>query len=174
MKIGIISDIHRKTQYLDIVLNKLKQLDIQYLICAGDIVEQKHLQKIADFGISYVCVFGNNDYLLANVSHLYNIYKEPYYFKIANYSFKLMHIPFYMSGDTDIVIFGHTHKFEVSFINDTLFINPGEVCAREKSLIEFALLTIQDNYNVQYFSTNPTKLSWHIQTFQYKKGKKSK
>jgi hypothetical protein len=53
-----------------------------------------------------------------------------------------MHLPFYMSADTEVVIFGHTHVFECDFKNKTLFINAGEVCAREKPLSSCAMLEI--------------------------------
>jgi predicted phosphodiesterase len=57
-----------------------------------------------------------------------------------------------MNGDSDVVIFGHTHIFESDFKNNTLFLNPGEICAREKPLSEFVLLDINEKrYLVNYF-----------------------
>ena len=57
-----------------------------------------------------------------------------------------MHLPYHLIPDVDIVIFGHTHIFEKKdYKNKTLFINPGEVCAREKPLIECVKLEIKEN-----------------------------
>ena len=56
-----------------------------------------------------------------------------------------MHLPYYLSPDSDVVIFGHTHMFEQEYKNKTLFVNPGEVCAREKPLIECVQLEINEN-----------------------------
>jgi predicted phosphodiesterase len=56
-----------------------------------------------------------------------------------------MHLPYHLTPDSDIVIFGHTHEFECDYKNKTLFLNPGEVCAREKPLIECAKLEINEN-----------------------------
>ena len=166
MKIGVISDIHSKTKYLEYAIDKLQKLNIEFLICAGDIVLEENLKPINQF--KNISVFGNNDFALLNLSAKYNIFKEPYYFKLDNKTFKLMHLPYYMSADCDIIIFGHTHKFEVNFINNTLFLNPGEICAREKPLIEFATLHItQEKYIIEHFFSNPSKINWDKETFSY-------
>ena len=47
--------------------------------------------------------------------------------------------------NSDVVIFGHTHMFEQDYKNKTLFVNPGEVCAREKPFIECVQLEIKEN-----------------------------
>ena len=170
LKIGIFSDSHKKTKYLKKVLKLFKKEKIQYLISAGDLEIEDNLKLMKDFGKPYVAVFGNNDFNLFSAQNDYNIYKEPFYFQIKKTSFKLMHLPFYMSGDTDIIIFGHTHKFEVNFINNTLFLNPGEVCARKKDLIECAILDIIENkYIINYYSTNKDKISWKNLEYSFKK-----
>jgi hypothetical protein len=64
---------------------------------------------------------------------------------MASTKFKLMHLPFYMLPDADVVIFGHTHKFSTEFVNNTLFLNSGEICARNKPVSEWAMLEIQES-----------------------------
>ena len=56
-----------------------------------------------------------------------------------------MHLPYHLTPDSDVIIFGHTHIFECDYKNKTLFLNPGEVCAREKPLIECLQLEIKEN-----------------------------
>jgi predicted phosphodiesterase len=56
-----------------------------------------------------------------------------------------MHLPMHLTPDTDIIIFGHTHEFDCQYINRKLFLNPGEICAREKEFIECAKLEINAN-----------------------------
>jgi predicted phosphodiesterase len=56
-----------------------------------------------------------------------------------------MHLPYHLTPDSDVIIFGHTHIFESDYKNKTLFLNPGEVCAREKPLIECLQLEIKEN-----------------------------
>ena len=145
MKIGILSDSHLKSDYTKEVIDFLKEINSEYLIHAGDLCIEKNLQLLEESKLKYVAVFGNNDRPLHSLSSAYNIKQEPYYFKIEEIKFKLMHLPYYMTPDSHIVISGHTHIFECEYKNNTLFINPGEVCAREKPLIECVQLEIKEN-----------------------------
>ena len=145
MKIGILSDSHLKSDYTKEVIDFLREINSEYLIHAGDLCIEKNLQLLEESKLKYAAVFGNNDRSLHGLSSLYNIKQEPYYFKIEEIKFKLMHLPYYMTPDSQIVVSGHTHVFECEYKNNTLFINPGEVCAREKSLIECVQLEIKEN-----------------------------
>ena len=79
-----------------------------------------------------------------------------------------MHLPYYLTGDSDIIIYGHTHNFEQKFINGRLFINPGEVCARNKNLTECVLLEINNvQYTVNYYFKKPEENSWKEQVVSY-------
>jgi hypothetical protein len=112
----------------------------------------------------------NNDYSLVELSNHYNIKKEPSYFKIENTTFKMMHLPFYMTPDSDVVVYGHTHIFEHNFNGKTLFINPGEVCAREKPRIEFVILQIsEESYKIEYNYFKKEDLSLHKEEYIYEK-----
>ena len=145
IKIGILSDSHLKSDYTSDVINFLKAQKCEYLIHAGDLCTEKNLQLLEESNLKYIAVFGNNDRNLLSLSSKYNIKQEPYYFKIQDLKFKLMHLPYHMTPDSDIVIFGHTHEFECDYKNKTLFLNPGEVCAREKPVIECVKLEINEN-----------------------------
>ena len=145
IKIGILSDSHLKSDYTKEVIDFLKAQKCEYLIHAGDLCIEKNLQLLEESELKYIAVFGNNDRDLLSLSSKYNIKAEPYYFKIQDSKFKLMHLPYHLTPDSDIVIFGHTHEFECDYKNKTLFLNPGEVCAREKPLIECVKLEINEN-----------------------------
>lgn len=153
IKIGIISDSHTKTDRATKAIDMLLEEGVEFFIHAGDIVEEDTLEYLKNTKKRYIAVYGNNDAHLVNVHNKYNLVQEPYYFKLAETSFKLMHLPFYMSNDTDVVIFGHTHKFEVEYKGETLYLNPGEVCARNKPLSECVLLDITPaEFDVKYFT----------------------
>lgn len=156
MKIGILSDSHTKSDYQLDVINHLKENGAEYLIHAGDLCKLENLQQLEDSGLTYISVFGNNDNSLLKYSNDFFIKREPYLFKIKDIKFKLMHLPFYLTpDDCDVVIYGHTHKFETQYTNKTLFVNPGEVCAREKPISECVLLEINENqYIITYYFRN--------------------
>ena len=158
MKIAVISDSHRRFDLAKSAIDFLLKSGAEYIIHAGDIVLYDTIEYIKNTNLPYVAVYGNNDAHMIQYENEFNIKKEPYYFKIKDTTFKLMHLPFYMTPDSDIVIFGHTHIFEAKKIKDTLFLNPGEVCAREKPKSECVMLEIDDkNYMVNYFYKDPSE-----------------
>ncbi len=169
VKIGILSDTHRRTDLQEQVIAKLKAEGAQYLLHLGDLELEENLASLKNSGLPYAAVFGNNDIALRGLEAEYKISKEPYYLKIKDIKIKMMHIPYYMSSDSDIVLFGHLHKFSVEYRNETLFLNPGEVCARNKNLTECVLLEVENkDYTINYFYKEPTASKWNSKV--YKKG----
>ncbi|HHD75516.1 MAG TPA: YfcE family phosphodiesterase [Campylobacterales bacterium] len=161
MKIGILSDSHTKTTLHQETVEHLSSLGAEYLLHAGDILLEEHLQMLKESGLPYACVYGNNDTRLISLDGQYNIFREPHYFKIEELKIKMMHMPYYLSADADIVVSGHTHMFEASLVNETLFINPGEVCAREKPLSECAFVTVSDGvFKVEYYFREVSSEAW--------------
>ena len=170
MKIGILSDSHLKSGYTKEVIDFLKEINSEYLIHAGDLCIEKNLQLLEESELKYIAVFGNNDRALHNLTSEYNIKQEPYYFQIKDIKFKLMHLPYYMTPDCQIVIFGHTHIFECEYKNKTLFINPGEVCAREKPLIECVQLEIKENeYIINRYFKNINEKNFKKEEYIYER-----
>lgn len=170
MKIGILSDSHTKVGYTKEVIDFLKEEGSQYLVHAGDLCVEENLQLLKDSGLVYVSVFGNNDMGLIPLSNKFTIKQEPYYFKIKDIKFKLMHLPYHLTPDADVVIFGHTHQFESECKNGTLYVNPGEVCAREKPLIECVLLEINENeYIITYYFKNTNKQFFEKEEYKYER-----
>ena len=154
MKIGIISDTHNKVANTQEAVAKLQEEGISYLIHAGDI-GQDVLDFLDSLNITTIAVYGNTDTGLdAEGLQKVRLYKQPYYFKIGKTTFKLMHQPYFLTPDSDVVIFGHLHTFSCEKAK-SLFINPGEVCAREKPRIECALLDL-DTMRVMYLYKEKT------------------
>lgn len=145
MKIGVISDTHTKIKKVQRAIETLKEDGAEFIIHAGDIVEVQALEMLKNSGLKYMAVYGNNDAHLVEYHNRFNLVQEPYYFKLANTKFKLMHLPFYMLPDAEVVIYGHTHKFSTEHVSGTLFLNSGEVCARSKPVSEWAMLEIQES-----------------------------
>lgn len=153
MKIGIISDTHSKVKKASLAINTLIDDGAEFLLHAGDIVELEILELLKNSTLKYIAVYGNNDAHLAEYHNKFNLVQEPYYFKLANTNFKLMHLPLYMYADADVVVFGHTHKASFEFLGDTLFLNPGEVCARSKPMSEWAMLEVKpDEFKVTRYT----------------------
>jgi putative phosphoesterase len=168
VKIGILSDSHKKTELTKDAIDRLKSLGCEVLVHAGDLEILENLELLKNSGLIYTSVFGNNDHNLLQYQEQYKIHKEPYYFKLRDVKFKLMHLPYFMNNDTDIIIFGHTHNFETKYENKTLYINPGEVCSRNKPLSECVCLDITDlKYQITYNFRNPNETTWNKKEITY-------
>ena len=172
MKIGIISDTHSKVKKAKIALDTLLDDGAEFIIHAGDIVELEMLELLKNSTKRYVAVYGNNDAHLVRYHNDYNLVKEPHYFKLANTKFKLMHLPYYMNNDSEVIIFGHTHHFFSEIKGDSLFLNSGEVCARKKPISECAMLEITDKeFIITHYTKHDTAHRFNTKEFSYQRSK---
>ncbi len=169
MKIGLLSDTHTKVGRSQKLIDHLVSEGAEFLIHAGDIVKPEILDQLRNSGLRYVAVYGNNDARLIEYHDRYHLVQEPHYFKLGGATFKLMHLPFYMGADAEIVVFGHTHVFECDFKNRTLFLNPGEACAREQPFSGGAMLEITETmFRVTHYlrAIGEEDFSEHHYTFE--------
>ena len=149
--LGVLSDTHNRIDLQNQAIDRLKEYGATHILHAGDFESVEALRALSNCGLPYACVFGNNDYALKEVASEYRIKSEPYYIKIANLKIKMMHLPYYMTPDSDIVIYGHLHKFHSSMEGNTLFLNPGEICGRESRRVEaVTLYRDRDRYILEH------------------------
>lgn len=144
MKIGVISDSHKKIgrakKGIDFLINE----GANYIIHSGDIVQIEVLEYLKVLSIPYLAVYGNNDKHLIEFHDDFNLVQEPYYFQIRDIKLKLMHHPYFMTPDVDILIYGHTHIAHSQMSGGTLFINSGEICARDHPFSKVAMINIKE------------------------------
>jgi len=149
-------------------LEYLLDKEVEYIVHAGDICSQRNIDALKATHKPFVLVRGNNDHRLSDPS----IQQEPYYFKIKEHTFKLMHLPYYLTPDSDVVIFGHTHHHKIEQKGGSLFLNSGEVCAREKELTEVMVLDVLDEeYRVTRAYRKPNSKIWIEQKSSFGRGK---
>ena len=142
-KIGIISDTHGLLR--PEVLEILK--DCKYILHAGDVNKDEILNVLRSMGNLYV-VRGNNDKDWAeNLRISLN-------FTIGGVKFFMVHNKKDVTwdlDDTQVVIFGHTHKYFEKIIDDRLWLNPGS-CGRSRfgGEVTMAVMTVEDGrYQVE-------------------------
>ena len=170
MKIAIFSDIHAKSELFLNALEFLIKRGTQAIIIAGDIGSKKCFMLAAESGLPIYAVLGNNDSHLKNLVGEFNLYVEPYCFNLNGVRFKLSHHPFFMTPDMDIIIYGHTHTQDIRFGNGVLYLNPGEICAREKDKSECISLEILENkFIVTAFLRSLNSNTWEETTFEYER-----
>lgn len=137
-RIGIISDTHGMLRR-----EVLKSLDgCDAIIHGGDINQQKILDKLKETAPVYA-VRGNNDKEWADELAL------SLSFELYGVHFLVVHnkknIPQDLTG-IDIVVYGHSHKYEERYTDGRLWLNPGSCGPRRFTLpITMSLLEIGDD-----------------------------
>ena len=136
-KIGIISDTHGLLR--EEVKERLK--DCTYIFHAGDVDRPEILDELRTMGFLYV-VRGNNDgYWAQNLRRSLN-------FSVGNVKFFMVHDrkdAAWELGDTQVVIFGHSHKYFCQEIDGRLWLNPGS-CGRSRfgGEVTMAVMTVEN------------------------------
>ena len=137
IKMGIISDTHGLLR--EKVKERLK--DCTYIFHAGDVDRPEILDELRTMGFLYV-VRGNNDgYWAQNLRRSLN-------FSVGNVKFFMVHDrkdAAWELGDTQVVIFGHSHKYFCQEIDGRLWLNPGS-CGRNRfgGEVTMAVMTVEN------------------------------
>ena len=137
IKMGIISDTHGLLR--EEVKERLK--DCTYIFHAGDVDRPVILDELRTMGFLYV-VRGNNDgYWAQNLRRSLN-------FSVGNVKFFMVHDrkdAAWELGDTQVVIFGHSHKYFCQEIDGRLWLNPGS-CGRNRfgGEVTMAVMTVEN------------------------------
>lgn len=137
IKMGIISDTHGLLR--EEVKERLK--DCTYIFHAGDVDRPEILDELRTMGFLYV-VRGNNDgYWAQNLRRSLN-------FSVGNVKFFMVHDrkdAAWELGDTQVVIFGHSHKYFCQEIDGRLWLNLGS-CGRNRfgGEVTMAVMTVEN------------------------------
>jgi hypothetical protein len=129
MTILIVSDTHRKHQYLEEQIKRMGQLDM--LIHLGDVEgAADYIRGLVDCPVEIVA--GNNDF--------YDPLPREREITIGKYKVLLTHghylgvnftrkdiIRYARSLGAGIVMFGHTHKPVIEYDDDVIALNPGSI-----------------------------------------------
>ena len=117
MKVGIISDTHNLLR--PEVVEMLSGCEV--ILHAGDISSQRILDRLEKIA-PVLAVRGNND--MGWADHL------PLYlkFQLAGKNIFMTHMKYDFPKNTsafDLVVFGHSHRYEYRKEGNTVFLNPG-------------------------------------------------
>ncbi|MFA5354587.1 MAG: metallophosphoesterase [Thermodesulfovibrionales bacterium] len=135
MIIGIISDSHDHLDNLQKTIDLFKERQVEHIIHAGDFTSPFTWRVLKHFEGGFTGIFGNNDgerVLMRKLSQE-RVYTQPYKLTLDGKRIVVMHEPDVVddlaaSGNFDLIVFGHTHVPEIRRENNTLIVNPGELC----------------------------------------------
>lgn len=132
--IGIMSDSHDNRDAMRAAVKIFNAMDCSLVIHAGDFVAPFAAVELAELTCTVKAVFGNCDGertgLARQIETIGIIHPEPYSFVWQGRNFILTHTQFannrHLAQNPDILVYGHTHKVDISCKKQTLIINPGE------------------------------------------------
>ncbi len=159
MKLGVISDSHDNLNMIKKVVNILNKENIDFLIHCGDIISPfvirvfENLNENVKNG-NFFGVFGNNDgdllYLIEKLGKICKLSSNEAILDLAGKKIYVSHGPdplviksLAKSGEFDIVCTGHTHDHNIKKINNTLVINPGELCGYLTGKATFVIVDLE-------------------------------
>jgi uncharacterized protein len=159
--IGIMSDSHDNLDAIRKVVKLFNSKNLDIVIHAGDLISPFTAIEFQKLDTELVAVYGNNDGEREGLRSgfkdicLLEDFKE---ISVEGWKFSIIHgtnsaivDSLRKSGKYDVVVRGHTHKLEI--LNDnTMLINPGEVCGYVSSKKTVVLLDTDDlSFEVIYF-----------------------
>ena len=181
MKIAVISDTHNLLR--DEVKEKLEESD--FILHAGDICSPAVYDAIKSLGKPMLTVRGNNDGSWAKergipkaadvrLSDVEGVSKFGKDFKIQNLRIYMAHdrkdIPAeVLEGDLgyDLVVFGHSHKYESFRAGKTLVINPGS-CGPVRFRLPVTMAVVE-----VFDSAERVSDKFHVRRIDFAQGKQA-
>jgi putative phosphoesterase len=134
MRIAILSDIHDNLWNLRLAIDALRGADA--LICCGDLCAPFVMDQLARFPGPVHIVFGNNDADLFRITRKstdrVRVHGEYFEGELGGKRVAVNHFdniarPLALSGEYDLVCYGHNHVFRVTRLGRTLAVNPGPI-----------------------------------------------
>ncbi len=158
LRILVISDVHDRIESIE----KLKRRvgDVDQVVILGDIISPFTLKMILDeISSNIVGVFGNNDgdrELLKKfapgiteqpLEMFFGVFKAIAFhgFKSVDLTKKVIYsLCFNPSHHYDIVLYGHTHIYDLNLVNNCLILNPGALSGYLTSEESYAFLHVKE------------------------------
>jgi len=152
MKIGVISDIHENFHNLIRALEKMQELNVEYIICLGDLMNAGIAKILAWQPVDTYLIWGNNDGEKVDVVKA--SYRENSSLTVSLNTYDFLNLdgkkifishyddlaePMAQSGNYDAVFYGHNHKMKLEYINDIPVVNPGELSAQKSGVASLAI-----------------------------------
>ncbi len=154
LMIGIIADSHDNLDWIKEAVDFLNRERVDMVIHAGDLIAPFTANDFSKLKMPFEAIFGNNDGERDGLRAAYSRICDLHDFKTFNLrGVKMVVIHGHQEelveclancGKYDVVIRGHTHKAKIEKKDETLIINPGELCGYVSGERTLALLDLDD------------------------------
>ncbi len=147
MLIGIMSDTHDNLEAIRKAVNFFNDNGVELVLHAGDYVAPFVSREINRLNAEFKGVFGNNDGEREGLRKALGIDGEILEVEATGVKIAVTHgtnelivRALVRSNLYDIVVVGHTHRYEIREEGRTILVNPGEVCGYLTGIKSVALL----------------------------------
>ncbi|NPA47635.1 MAG: metallophosphoesterase [Thermococci archaeon] len=147
MLIGIMSDTHDNLPAIRQAVDFFNEKGVELVLHAGDYVAPFVGRELERLNARFMGVFGNNDGERAGLRKALGVEGEVIEIEANGVKIAVTHgtndvivRALARSNLYDIVVVGHTHRYEIREEGRTILVNPGEVCGYLTGIKSVALL----------------------------------
>ena len=153
MKIGVVSDTHNNLKNIEIIINLFNDEKVPLVIHTGDISNANTLEKFSKLNSKLIGVYGNNDRNEPGLKEVakknnFQFQEPPRRLSLLDKEIVIFHEPDkidqFLSENKliDVVLYGHTHRYENITKNGVLYFNPGESAGMQKGKNAIGILDL--------------------------------
>ncbi len=155
MKIGVVSDTHNNLKNIKTIINLFNDEGVPVVIHTGDISNANSLERFSNLNSKLIGVYGNNDRNESGLKEVaqknnFQFQEPPRRLSLLDREIVIFHEPDnidqFLSENQliDVVLYGHTHRYENSIKNGVLFFNPGESAGMQKGSNAIGILDLKN------------------------------
>ena len=155
MKIGVVSDTHNNLKNIEIIINLFNDLEVPIVIHTGDVSNANTLEKFSRLNSELIGVYGNNDRNEPRLKEVaqrnnFKFQEPPRRLSLLDREIVIFHEPDNIdrflseNKSINVVLYGHTHRYENEIKNGVLFFNPGESAGIQKGSNALGILDLMN------------------------------
>lgn len=155
MKIGVVSDTHNNLKNIEIIINLFNDIEVPVVIHTGDISNASTLEHFSKLNSKLIGVYGNNDRNESGLKEVaqknkFQFQEPPRRLSLLDREIAVFHEPDKVdqflseNQSTEVVLYGHTHRYENTIKNGVLFFNPGESAGMQKGSNAIGILDLKN------------------------------
>ena len=155
MLVGVVSDTHNRVGHVKEIVNLFNQHMVSLVVHTGDITNSKTLNHFSKLNCPLKGVYGNNDRNELGLREVaqknkFQFQEPPRRLSLLDREIVIFHEPDkidqFLSENKfiDVVLYGHTHRYENNTKKGVLYFNPGESAGMQKGSNAIGILDLKN------------------------------